>query len=238
MARFLTPRRRDDPELMDAPGLPPEEVAHAYKALRQVNRQLGNLGTLRRELRHFLDQDVGGAPVRVLDVGSGSGDLPRSLLEWLRHRGIEGRAVALDLGWIALGLAARNGLATVRADALRLPFSDRSFDLVTAIKFAHHFRGPELMRLLAELTRVAKHRVMILDIRRHWLAYWGFVAWSRVFTSNRLVRHDGPLSVLRGFTADELDELTSSLVDFTWTIRSYPGFQLAAIGRRHSPDPS
>ena len=72
----------------------------------------------------------------------------------------------------------------------------------------------------------------MLDIRRHWLAYWGFVAWSRLWTRNRLVRADGPLSVLRGFTAAELIAATAALPGFAWTVRSYAGFQLALVGCR------
>ena len=87
--------------------------------------------------------------------------------------------------------------------------------------------------LVAEMARVAQRRVIVLDIRRHWLAYWGFVAWSRLWTRNRLVRFDGPLSVLRGFTPAELMR-GDDLPDFEWTIRSYAGFQLALVGRRRA----
>jgi hypothetical protein len=83
------------------------------------------------------------------------------------------------------------------------------------------------------MTRVARRRVIVLDIRRHWLAYWGFVAWSRLLTRNRLIRYDGPLSVLRGFTRDELMVLGNALPNFTWTVRSYAGYQLALVGRRN-----
>ncbi len=121
---------------------------------------------------------------------------------------------------------------------LRLPFADGSVDLVTAIKFAHHFTGDGLHRLLAEMARVARRRVVVLDIRRHWLAYWGIVAWSRLATCNRLVRVDGPLSVLRGFTGAELAEVARPLLNFAWTVRATIGFQLALVGRRITSPPS
>jgi hypothetical protein len=106
-----------------------------------------------------------------------------------------------------------------------------------AVKFAHHFHGDALDRLLGEMARVASRRVIVLDIRRHWLAYWGFRSWSLVFTRNRLVRHDGPLSVLRGFTSAELLASTARLGDFEWTVRPYLGFQLALVGRRIKKSP-
>jgi ubiquinone/menaquinone biosynthesis C-methylase UbiE len=171
--------------------------------------------------------------VSWLDVGSGSGDLPRALGGWFaRHSGRRARVVALDRDPTAVALARREGTDVVRGDALRLPFGDASIDLVTAVKFAHHFAGAALARLLAEMSRVARRRVLVLDIRRHWLAYYGFVAWSRVFTRNRLVRHDGPLSVLRGFTPADLIALGATVPTHEWMVRSYAGFQLALVGRR------
>lgn len=231
MAWSWTPDRRDDPELMDAPGLPEAEVEDAYRVLRRVNRQLGNLRTIRREFLRFLREDLPGRPpFTALDVGSGSGDIPSAIREVAPDRAA--LVLALDRDPSAVASARRQSLAAVRGDALRLPFADRSIDLVTAVKFAHHFRGESLASLVEEMARVSRHRVLILDIRRHRLAYWGFLLWSLVLTRNRLVRHDGPLSVLRGFTRDELLIPASRLTGWSWTVRSYLGFQLLLVGRR------
>ncbi|AGA31131.1 methyltransferase domain-containing protein [Singulisphaera acidiphila] len=232
-----TPVRSIDPELMDAPGLPESEVAQAYQVLRRVNRQLGNLRSLGRELQRFLDEEPrDGRPVSILDVGSGSGDLPQALQTRLERQRIPNRVLGLDRDPTAVALAHRQSpsqsLDIIQGDALRLPFADGSIDLVTAVKFAHHFHADGLTRLISEMARVAGRRVIVLDIQRHWLAYWGFIAWSRLLTRNRLVRYDGPLSVLRGFTADELTDLGRRLPSFSWTVRTYAGFQLALVGRR------
>ncbi|QDV38284.1 methyltransferase domain-containing protein [Tautonia plasticadhaerens] len=233
--RWLVPPRRSDPELMDAPGLPEREVADAYAVLRRVNRHLGNNLVIDREVSRFLNEDRPGPGATTLDVGSGSGDIPRRISRLMARRGIERPLIlALDRDPTATSLAGSGPRApvVVRGDALRLPLPDRSIDLVSAVKFAHHFEGPGLSLLIAEMARVARRRVIVLDIRRHWLAYWGFVAWSRTFTRNRLVRYDGPLSVLRGFTDEELAEVAAPIPDFQWTVRRDPGYQIALIGRR------
>ncbi|MEW4571255.1 methyltransferase domain-containing protein [Tautonia sp. JC769] len=235
---WLVPDRRSDPELMDAPGLPADEVADAYAVLRRVNRHLGNNRVIDREVRRFRAEDPIGPAASVLDVGSGSGDVPRRMARLLDRLG-SGRVVpiALDRDPVATmiaGSSASEGVPVhvVRGDALNLPFPDRSVDLVTAVKFAHHFEGEALARLLSEMARVSRCRVVVLDIRRHWLAYAGFVAWSRVFTRNRLVRLDGPLSVLRGFTDEELAGLAAPLGEFYWTVQRDLGFQISLIGKR------
>jgi 2-polyprenyl-3-methyl-5-hydroxy-6-metoxy-1,4-benzoquinol methylase len=234
----LTPTRRDEPELMDAPGLPEAKIVEAYRVLRRVNRQLGNLWVIRREVGRFLAEDrpskEASRPVTAVDIGSGSGDIPEALARLLdaATAGSGAAVIALDRDATAVRLARHAALVAVQGDALRLPFGDRSVDLVTAVKLAHHFSGTALVKLVGEMARVARHRVIILDIRRHWLAYYGFIAWSRVFTRNHLVRYDGPLSVLRGFTAAELAEVGAQVKGFEWTTRSYPGFQLALVGHR------
>ena len=231
MAKFWVPDRVDQPELMDAPGLPLAEVEDAYRVLRRVNRQLGNLRTIRREFCRFLAEDLAAnSPFSALDLGSGSGDIPLALQELVKGSR-SAQIIALDRDKNA-ARDARGQLPVVCADALRLPFADRSVDLVTAIKFAHHFAGDSLTCLIGEMSRVARRRVVILDIRRHRLAYWGFRAWSQVFTTNRLVRYDGPLSVLRGFTRAELLSAAALVPGYSWEIRSSLGFQLALIGRR------
>ncbi|WP_169973632.1 methyltransferase domain-containing protein [Tautonia rosea] len=235
---WLVPDRRSDPELMDAPGLPAEEVADAYAVLRRVNRHLGNNRVIDREVARFRTEDPIGTTVSLLDVGSGSGDIPRRITRLLDHLGLDRLVpIALDRDPVATSIAGSSSFEgppvhVVRGDALRLPFSDHSVDLVTAVKFAHHFEGKALARLLSEMARVARCRVVVLDIRRHWLAYWGFVAWSRVFTRNRLVRFDGPLSVLRGFTDHELTELAATIDGFQWSVRRNLGFQISLIGKR------
>lgn len=232
---WLVPTRSDRPELMDVPGLPEPEVADAYRVLQRVNRQFfGTRRVLLRELGLLLEESQPRSEhLSLLDVGSGSGDLPDAARSWLRAHGVEAQVLALDLDPVALALARGAGVAAVRADALRLPLGERAVDVVSAAKFAHHFRGPALHGLLAEMARVARRRVLVLDIRRHWLAYWGFVIWSRVGTRNRLVRYDGPLSVLRGFTSSELSDLGAAVPGYSWTVRSYAGFQLALVGTRH-----
>lgn len=230
-----TPKRSHEPELMDFPGLPEPEVVEAYRVLRRVNRLFGNLASMRREVERMLVEDRFQRRehvLTILDVGSGSGDIPRDLLDQLGKRNQAARICSLDRDHRAVLLARESGLHVLAGDALRLPFGDGSLDLVTAVKFAHHFSGKHLLQLLVEMARVARHRVLILDIRRHWVAYCGFVAWSWVFTRNRLVRHDGSLSILRGFTASELVALSATIGDFEWKVRGYPGFQLALVGRR------
>jgi SAM-dependent methyltransferase len=115
----------------------------------------------------------------------------------------------MDRDRFAAEVAARRAGAhaevrVVRADATRLPFRTGAFDLVTASMFLHHFDHVGMVRLLAEFRRLARIAVVVNDLRRHRLP-WAFIALTAALTRRHPVfRHDAPLSVLRGFTDDEL----------------------------------
>jgi 2-polyprenyl-3-methyl-5-hydroxy-6-metoxy-1,4-benzoquinol methylase len=93
------------------------------------------------------------------------------------------------------------------ADGFSLPFADESFDIVLCAKTLHHFSEEDTVRLLREMGRVAAVGYIIMDLRRSWVAWLLISLLTRIFSRNRLTRHDGPLSVLRSYTVAELDTL-------------------------------
>ena len=97
-------------------------------------------------------------------------------------------------------------------DALRLPFATRSVDVVTCSQLLHHFTEADGARLLAELDRVARRRVIVSDLRRSYLAAGGFWLASWPLGFHKVTRHDGVVSVMRGFTAPELGALVEEAV--------------------------
>ena len=95
----------------------------------------------------------------------------------------------------------------IQADSLKLPFIDRSFQFVTASLFLHHFEDANVVRLLADFSRVAERAVIINDLLRDFVPYYFSRVTGPILARSFLTRNDGPISVLRGFTADELKHL-------------------------------
>jgi ubiquinone/menaquinone biosynthesis C-methylase UbiE len=122
--------------------------------------------------------------------------------------------VAVDRDPVTLDYARRKtaGVAEIEvlaADAFELPFPRRSFDLVTASMFLHHFAEDDAVRLLAGFKRLATRAVLINDLERH-LVSWAFIGLAaRITRRHPMFVHDAALSVLRGFTADELRALAA-----------------------------
>lgn len=200
-------------EWMDLPGRDPRELAAMFKDLRRVNRWLGGRWTTVRGLERLIGGRDPGEPITILDVASGSVDIPRVMAGWARRRGRDVSIVATDINPEVLKLAKDLGcpdaIRFVAADALRLPFADGAFDVAASSFFLHHLDPDGVVTALREMRRVARGGVLINDLVRGRISYLGAWALSRAFTRNRISRHDAPLSARRSYTRAELVELAA-----------------------------
>ncbi len=209
MARLLIPERIYEQELLDAGDGSDDEVVGNLSDLRRINQLLGGTRVVIEALRMSLDRRV--KEVSMLDAGTGSADIPSAVAAKLKSLGINPFVAALDLSERNLRLTCARldvdrEIALIRADAFDLPFEDRSFDFVTASLFLHHFREDEIVRLLKGFARVARRAIIINDLMRNLVPYY-FTRMAGAIFESRLTRNDAPVSVLRGFTAEELRQL-------------------------------
>lgn len=222
-------------ELMDLPDADPDELHRTLKDLAWINRWLGGTRLVLRHLAPLLDGLR--TPVRILDVGTGYADVPRAIARWTRRRGLPVEIEAVDhhdriLALARQACAAYPEIHLRQADALSLPYPEGRFEVVLASLVLHHMEGGDQVRLLRELYRVARRAVLVNDLRR---GYWPFlVTWMslRVLSRSRLIHHDGPLSVRRGFLPEELLALAR---DAGWErarVSRHAFFRLALIGEK------
>ncbi|HEY2850045.1 MAG TPA: methyltransferase domain-containing protein [Gemmatimonadaceae bacterium] len=228
----LAPARRRGTELLDDPAA---DAALATRSLRDVARAnwwFGGTSAVIAELKPLLraagNTAGNSTSFTLLDVGTGAGDIPALARRVATRSGVRLETVGVELTpALAAASTARGGHA-IAADARTLPLADASVDVVTCSQVLHHFEAAEAATLLAEMTRVARKRVIVADIRRAWAAAAGLWAASWALGFHPVSRHDGVLSVLRGFRAHELADTVLAATGRTPVVHNRRGFRVTA----------
>lgn len=199
-------RRLVTPELLDDDLGSPAEVAASLVDLRHINQWFGGTRTTIALLRRVANSCNKGE-LSLLEIGAGQGDVPMSAAKSLAKEGISLSVTLLDR--LATHLP-RNGARSVAGDALRLPFGDGSFDVVSCSLFAHHFSPENLKVLLVEALRVSRCAVIVNDLVRSRLHLLMVYMGLPLFRS-RITWNDAPASVRAAYTIDEMESVLAKV---------------------------
>jgi ubiquinone/menaquinone biosynthesis C-methylase UbiE len=182
-----------------------------------INRYLGDRRALRKTLfREIEDENL--PEFSVLDVGAGSGELLKAIAEFAGRSGRKATLAGVDLNEISAATVREVSndfpeISSVRGDAFKLPFADGAFDYAISSLFFHHLTDAQIPVALAEMSRVARRGIYVIDLHRHPAAYALYRLFCILFRISPLVRQDGALSILRGFRPNELRGRSIAAVD-------------------------
>ncbi len=233
-----TPPHSDAPEILDAPdAVPADALAHNLRDIRRVNRFAGGTAVVLRHLPELLADVSRGTTITLLDIATGSGDIPRALVRWSRRRGYVFRVLATDVSEDVLVIARRETadeptITLEACDARALPYPDGAFDIAVCSLALHHFPRAEAIMVLAEMGRVSRRGIILNDLVRTWPGYVGAWLLGNVTTTNRLTRHDAPLSILRAFTPDELGTMAREAGLSHIEVTPHLFWRMALVARR------
>ncbi|MFB6229910.1 MAG: methyltransferase domain-containing protein [Salinibacter sp.] len=232
--------RLEAEEWMDDFSITDNRLTRTLQDLRWINFLLGGYSATAAALDPMLRRR---SRLRIIDLGCGLGDYLVYLVRRAVQFGCSVEAVGLDANPTTVGHARahldrhlsprlRTRVSVDIGDALAPSYEEGAFDVAHAALFLHHFHGEDAVRLLTEMQRLVRSGVLVNDLHRHPLAYAGIWALSRGLGMARMVQHDGPMSVRRGFWRRELETLAekASLPSpsvrwhwaFRWTLSTIP----------------
>ena len=204
-------KRSDEKEMMDLAGNSPELLAGDLRNLRTLNRYLSGSRSVMVALQRVLGPEAL-KDISVLDVGTGSADIPAAICAWAKRRNVTAKIVGMEAESVTARIAVHQtkqlaDINIVQGDAGAPPFSPGSFDFVVASQFLHHFSEAKIIDLLKQWAKVARRGIVISDLVRHPVAYHGIRLLTQLTTRNIMTLIDAPLSVRRAFTFSEWREL-------------------------------
>ncbi|MEI8366384.1 MAG: methyltransferase domain-containing protein [Parachlamydiaceae bacterium] len=191
-------KRSTDLEILD---LGPDhytmtEYSECLTLLGRINQWLGGFAATQRAFKRLKNM-----PKSILEVGCGGGYLCKKIAHWLPHATITG----IDINSTAVKEAQKlfnvqkDKVSIETQDGKTLKYMDNQFDVVTTMLVCHHMNDQELVNFLKESYRICSSAVIINDLQRHFLAYASFSMIASFAFPNRLIWHDGRLSIKRGF---------------------------------------
>jgi 2-polyprenyl-3-methyl-5-hydroxy-6-metoxy-1,4-benzoquinol methylase len=205
-----TRNRSTEDELMESPSVKELDFIQALNEIRWVNRYLGGtaamLSTLQALCAGMPEQQE---PIRILDLGTGSADIPIAIAQWGRAHKQALQITAIDLHTLAVQEARHltrqyPEIEVCQDNALELPYEAQSFDYVVSSMFMHHLTHAEAICLLQNMARLCRRGLIVNDLERHPLAWWGIRLLGNLTGKGPIFKNDSALSVLRGFQKQEL----------------------------------
>jgi SAM-dependent methyltransferase len=198
----------NEPELMDRPQPVSPALESDLRNLRALNRFFGSYRLVRYFLQRWIKR---GDKLRVLDLATGSGDIPRTVIGFAREIGASVEVDAVDFQASTIEIA--RGLSQEfpeiryhRADIQKFG-TENSYDIVLFSLALHHFSSDDAVQLLRRCRALSCARVLVADLRRGWLATIGVEVVTALFFREPMTRHDARVSVARAFSFRELRDL-------------------------------
>jgi 2-polyprenyl-3-methyl-5-hydroxy-6-metoxy-1,4-benzoquinol methylase len=204
-------KRRFDPaqlELMDRPQPVSAELERDLENLRDLNRWFGGYALISLFLSSWVKR---GERLRVVDLATGSGDIPRLIAEYGRKIGAELRIDALDRQPATLEIAKKLSanypeINFIESDILEWN-PPEAYDFVLCTLALHHFSEDDAVRVLKRCRELSRKFVLVSDLRRGWLATVGVYLLTATMFREPMTKFDGRLSAARAFSFSEMNLL-------------------------------
>ncbi len=206
---FIFKDRSQTPEWMDTKQLSLEQMTPILQGLETINQWLGGVRATLYHLNRFSRYWSSGQTIRIVDWGTGGADIPRAIVRWARARGFKVEIVGMDNHGVAIDYARKAcreypEIRILEGDLTTLPRMNEPFDYAISSLCLHHLTDEAIVMLLSKSDRFTQRGIIMNDLKRSARAWAWIWILSRLGRAHSIVRHDGPLSVRRAFTAKEL----------------------------------
>ncbi len=238
---FLIPARRYNPgivEMIDNPDADVDLLRDELKSIRTINRLFGGFTAVRRGMGMLMD-GMKNEEISVLDLGTGSADLPVYLVQLGRRLKRNIHITAVDNHPRVLEVARERtrefSEITIEAgNLLSLNYPPGAFDIVICSLTLHHFSREGAIQIIRSMNLLCRIGFLVNDLDRSHIAAWTTKCYTHLTTRNNMTLNDSYLSVLRGFTRNEILNMARVAGLQNFGIHRQPFFRFILIGKHQS----
>src|SRR5215471_1518636 len=195
-------------EMMDREQPLSAELELDLERIRQLNRWFGSYRLILTFIRGWINP---GARLRVVDLATGSGDIPRLIVDYSRSIGAMVEIDALDRQPATLEVARKLSvgypeISYIDADILKW-YPAEPHDIALCTLTLHHFSNEDAVNVLRRCSALATKFVLVSDLRRGLFLKGGIHVLTAFVFREQMTRYDARLSAARAFSFSEMHDL-------------------------------
>lgn len=220
-------------ELLDRDDIPFEDIKRNMQELEIINKRLGGhsitIAGFKKLVGNDLTRYTKSNPLTIGEIGCGGGDNLKAIKKYCDSKNIPTSFIGIDINKDCIAYAKQQSGSYLNAEWLVSDYKQVKFekkpDILFSSLFCHHFLEEELKTQLRWMKDNSSMGFFINDLHRHSLAYYSIKTLTRLFSKSYLVKNDAPVSVTRGFTRDEWQQIINSAeihkfeLEWKWAFR-------------------
>jgi SAM-dependent methyltransferase len=230
MITFSNKYRSQQLEIMDDLDFQGEEMKNLLGDLKYVNKWLGGNKVTLDGIEKLLRGNSKKEPITILDIGCGDGQLLRNCAKYAENNGLKLKCIGLDFNKNILEYAENQSkdfpnIKFQKVDVFLEEELIPNCDIAVCTLFLHHFSDESIAELLKILLKKSNNGLVINDLQRSRIAFNLFKIVSNLFLKTDTAKHDGLVSIARGFKKDELEHISKKIpnqkseIHWRWAFR-------------------
>ncbi|MCG2430337.1 methyltransferase domain-containing protein [Aequorivita xiaoshiensis] len=224
MINFSNKHRSSQVEVMDSLDFQGEELKNLLNDLKTINKWLGGNHITIDGVKKLIKNHSKGTTVTILDIGCGDGEMLRRCADYSAKQNLSFKLIGIDFNENILEIAksksaAYSNISFLNMDVVNNTEAIPETDIVLCTLFLHHFNNEEIKKLTKKILIKSRLGIVINDLERSKLAFNLFKLVHKLFLKTKTARHDGLISIAKGFKKNELVKFSEHIPNQRSTIR-------------------
>ncbi len=216
MILFNDKQRSEELEIMDNFDFHGYEMKDLFGDLKTVNKLLGGNAITIDGIEELLKNHSIKGKITIMDIGCGDGELLRKCAAYGKKNNLDFELIGIDFNENILDFARKNNsnFPNIKFEKVDVFLNEELIpkcDIALCTLVLHHFSNDKIEYLIKLLTQKSSIGLVINDLQRNKQAFNLFKIFSKLFLKTKTAKHDGLISISKGFKKEELEIISKKI---------------------------